>query len=57
MTLADIMKDMAKGGQIVVIAEDLWKVIEGDHVDSHALGQALIEAGQELQGNDPVVLK
>ena len=56
MTFSHIMQDIAKAKQLVAIAEKVWGIIATDHADTHALGQALIEAGQELQGEDPVAL-
>ena len=56
MTFSHIMLDIAKAKQVIEVAEKVWGIIATDHADTHALGQALIEAGQELQGEDPVKL-
>ena len=56
MTFSAIMQDIAKAKGIIAIAEQVWTVITSDHADSHALGQALIEAGQALQAEDAVQL-
>ena len=56
MTFSHIMQDIARAKGIIAIAEKVWAAITADHADTHALGQALIEAGQELQGEDPVAL-
>ena len=56
MTFAHIMLDIGKAKQIVEIAEKVWGIIASDHSDTHALGQALIEAGQALQAEDAVQL-
>ena len=52
MTFADIMKDISKGRKLVARAEQVWDAVTGDFADTHALGQALIELGQALQGDD-----
>ena len=56
MTFSTIMQDVAKAKQIIGIAEQVWEAITKEHGDSHALGQALIEAGQALQAEDAVAL-
>ena len=56
MTFSAIMLDVAKAKQVIEVAEKIWGIVAADHSDTHALGQALIEAGQELQGQDPVKL-
>ena len=56
MTFSHIMLDIAKAKQLIAIAEQVWGVIAADHADTHALGQALIEAGQALQAEDAVTL-
>ena len=57
MTFATIIKDVEKARAAIETAEKVWLAITADHADTHALGQALIEIGQELQGNDPVKLQ
>lgn len=56
MTFATIMKDVAQAKRLIAIAEQVWAVITSDHADTHALGQALIEAGQALQADEAVSL-
>ena len=56
MTFSTIMKDVAEAKRLIAIAEQVWDAITKEHGDSHALGQALIEAGQALQAEDAVAL-
>ena len=56
MTFATIMKDVAQAEKLIGIAKQVWTVITAEHGDTHALGQALIEAGQALQAEDKVDL-
>ena len=54
MTIASVMKDVREAKQLIGVAEKMWAIFESGHADTHALGQALIEAGTELQNQDPV---
>ena len=56
MTFAHMIEDIAKAKKLVAIADRVWDVITATHADTHALGQALIEAGQALQAEDAVTL-
>ena len=56
MTFKTIMLDIAEAKRLIAVAEQVWAAVTADHADTHALGQALIEAGQALQAEDAVKL-
>ena len=56
MTFSTIMRDVAEAKKLIAVAEKVWEAITANHADTHALGQALIEAGQALQAEDAVSL-
>ena len=56
MNFTHIIQNIDRAERMVAIAKQVWDAVMRGHEDTHALGQALIEAGQELQGEDPVPL-